>query len=181
MRRRLVFTLVELLVVVAILGILMALALSALGRARASARRIGCLSCLKQLGVAIQAYEQGNGGFFPFGCTSMRRADPGRIHLSAVLGMVGGGGGFRCPAEDEGLHAAEGSSYVWNWTQIELPGNGRVGQRRYDAAPYGGMVPPEDFAIMIDAGPYHGQPGQARSLNALYADGSVADAGRIPF
>ena len=51
-------TLVEMLVVVAIIGLLLALAVPALIRARAAARAAACANNLRQLGIGLHAYHQ---------------------------------------------------------------------------------------------------------------------------
>lgn len=56
------FTLVELLVVLSVIAILAALILPVLSRSKSSARRIQCVSNLRQLGVAGQMYWDENGG-----------------------------------------------------------------------------------------------------------------------
>jgi prepilin-type N-terminal cleavage/methylation domain-containing protein/prepilin-type processing-associated H-X9-DG protein len=60
------FTLVELLVVVAIIGILLGLLLPAVQAARETARRNRCSNNLRQLGIALQNYT-GQHGRFPTG------------------------------------------------------------------------------------------------------------------
>jgi len=55
-RRAAAFTLTDLLVVVGVLGLLILLAVPALGNARANSRQLSCLNNLRQLGIASSLY-----------------------------------------------------------------------------------------------------------------------------
>jgi prepilin-type N-terminal cleavage/methylation domain-containing protein len=59
------FTLVELLIVIALIGILIALLLPAVQAARASARRAECLNNVRQIGVGLLNFEQSHKYFPP--------------------------------------------------------------------------------------------------------------------
>ena len=175
------FTLVELLVVIGILGLLMGITLPALQQAKKSGKRANCISNLKQVGLAIQVYTNNYDNFFPHNGTSMLLSEPTRTPLTKLLSLEKNAKLFKCSDENENLYATEGSSYIWNWTQIELPGNEQAGKKLYDTIPFGGMVPPENFAIFMDAGSYHGKSGTAGAFNVLFASGRVGNASDLPF
>jgi prepilin-type N-terminal cleavage/methylation domain-containing protein/prepilin-type processing-associated H-X9-DG protein len=59
------FTLIELLVVIAVIAILAALLLPAIERARAQARRVQCVSQLKQIGLAFLSFSHDHNNQFP--------------------------------------------------------------------------------------------------------------------
>jgi len=65
MKRNVGFTLLELLVAIAIIGLLVGLLLPAVQMARAAARRTKCASNFRQIGLAVYQYAESHGGAFP--------------------------------------------------------------------------------------------------------------------
>jgi prepilin-type N-terminal cleavage/methylation domain-containing protein len=61
------FTLLELVVVIAIIAILSALLLPAIASAKRASQRTACLSNLYQIGIAIQGFAHDNEGKIPYG------------------------------------------------------------------------------------------------------------------
>ena len=62
------FTLLELLIVIAIIAILTALSLPALNQARERAKSIDCVSNLKQIQLALNGYANDSQDAFPARC-----------------------------------------------------------------------------------------------------------------
>ncbi|MDQ6632380.1 MAG: type II secretion system GspH family protein [Verrucomicrobiota bacterium] len=76
------FTLVELLVVIAIIAVLVSLLLPALSSAKEAGRKTACLSNLRQIGLAIQAYANDNNGKIPYGPPAPPFTSPAEFYPS---------------------------------------------------------------------------------------------------
>lgn len=100
------FTLIEVLVVVAIIALLISILMPSLGRARASARSTQCLSNERQFGVAITAYAVSNKDWVPRGSNQfeinwtmlvVKMLGDRKPYASCNEVPVGKQGVFQCP------------------------------------------------------------------------------------
>jgi prepilin-type processing-associated H-X9-DG protein/prepilin-type N-terminal cleavage/methylation domain-containing protein len=87
------FTLVELLCVIAIIGILAALILSAVNQSEARAKGIRCVNHLRQTGIAFQMFVHDHGDKFPM---AVPLADGGSLEFVQNGYAVGGEFFFSC-------------------------------------------------------------------------------------
>ena len=84
-RRRVAFTLVELLVVIGIIALLISILLPSLNRARQSAKQVVCLSNLRQIGQASLFYAQAqNGHALPSGSWEQNADSNGNTGINLV-------------------------------------------------------------------------------------------------
>jgi prepilin-type N-terminal cleavage/methylation domain-containing protein/prepilin-type processing-associated H-X9-DG protein len=137
MRASRAFTLIELLVVIAIIGILASLILSALSRAKASARAIACRNNLRQWGTAMLFYTVDNNDFLPYEGrptpfeTDLAKPDyhawyvqlPAQMHLTPYRDMPWrtnpriepGNSIWICPANPRRCHASNTTTNLFHY------------------------------------------------------------------
>lgn len=195
------FTLVELLVAVAIIAVLAGLLLPGLGRTKAKAYNAPCVNNLRQLGIATRVYADENHERLPSAEILPSQPVDSRHPLPRICdvlaGQVGRSAGaatngtsvFRCPADRKGRFAAEGSSYEWN---TDLNGH-RIDETRTDSAflllkkgdPSGGFtnfvvtLPPATTPLLLDYDPSHPRPTKT-GKNVVFMDGHVAPLDASP-
>jgi len=163
--KRAAFTLLELLVVVAIIGVLAGLLVPVLSKARAAAKTTHCLGNLRQLSLAIQMYVDDNGGRLPALQNRASLTEPLPALDTVLLAQVSGKSGvFGCRADNKRLWETTGTSYFWNFTV-----NGQNVDRLFSIV---GGTEATRIPLLSDKEAFH--PDTRDGVNILYADGHVA-------
>src|SRR5688572_25109737 len=161
-RRHAAWTLVELLVTLAIIGLLLAILLPSLSRARSRARVLQCQAQLRQIGAALQLYVNHNRGRYP-ASPALPSVNPSALAPVTTLlaPYLSTAEVFECP-DDQSLFPAEGTSYFYYQELGERP----LG----DTHLYQVFRSPSLVPALWDADAYHGG---ALPLNWLFVDGHV--------
>lgn len=165
------FTLVELLIVLAVIAILAGLLLPAVSRATETARATACLSNLRQIGLALQMYSGENRNRLPVLFDKRYSEDP--VALSNQLQTVdqvlapylGNLQVLRCPSDREDWFGRTGSSYSWNSLLN--------GQNSTQLKVLGLPFKAHEIPVFFDKEGFHRARGARKAVNYLYADGHI--------
>ncbi len=164
-RRHAAFTVLELLVAVAVIAVLASISVPVFNRIKARSLSSACQNNLRTLGVALNVYIAEHHGVLPTMVAA--RSSPGDDEpaLDTVLAeYIDGSDAFICPADAAGIGHETGTSYFWN----SLLNGQRSGNESFFGLQSGGTGIP----VISDKENFHESVNQ--EVNILYADGHVA-------
>ena len=165
------FTVVDLMVVITVVGILAALVLPALSKSKLSARATGCLSNLRQIGLALQLYADENESRYPvmfdvpLGTNAVMLTNLLPKVDTVLMNFLTSTNLLRCPADDRAFFERTGCSYAWN-TLLN-------GQDMMSPTLFGSRFRPNQIPVFFDRDSFHREKGEGRGVNYLYADGHI--------
>jgi prepilin-type N-terminal cleavage/methylation domain-containing protein/prepilin-type processing-associated H-X9-DG protein len=174
------FTLVELLVVMAIVAILTAILVPALGDVRERGRRTQCLNNIRQIGLAIEYYKDDHDGYYPIAPPNAPYDFGDKNVIMNILAsnyFFSSFGVFRCPSNKNGWSMDKRTNTLADRMDYEM-NNGvwgkRAGENQYMPASVVVLYdfpPPNWFGYSIEPNCPHPSSG---GVNAYFADGHTA-------
>lgn len=158
-------------VVLAVMGLLVALAVPAINTVVDRSRETQCLSNLRQIGLAVFAYASDHDQCLPdLAPGRSHRSEPVPVMDEVLLPYVGSAEIFRCPADRRGLYADTGTSYFWNYLPVlreDGTKNLRLPSLEFALT---GAQNPSRIPLVADKEAFHGG---GQRTNILYADGNA--------
>ena len=131
MKKRNAFTLIELLIVIAIIAILAAILLPVLDQAKQRAWTIQCISNLRQIGVGMKVFADENGEFYPEsgGDIYWNATDPGtgkQSWMQQIYSYTMGTNLYNCPGNVQLPPAMRGPFNYFNGARAAFIQSGGV-------------------------------------------------------
>jgi prepilin-type N-terminal cleavage/methylation domain-containing protein/prepilin-type processing-associated H-X9-DG protein len=160
------FTLMELLVVMAVVAILASLAVPVYQRVAQNGRATACVSNLRQISVGLGAYLADHNNVMPTLQTARASTSVNVPVIDNTLSTyITAPAVFACPADVNGYAKTTGTSYFWN---VAINGQTASNLSFLPALSQNTQLPSQ-IPIMADKEGFH--PYLANKVNVLYADG----------